>query len=259
MAVVAAIAGGTWLVALRLGVAMTCLQAGIGAANDLVDAPADGLLKPRKPIPRGLVGERAAGRLVALALVLGLGLSALSGPTTLVLALAGTAVGLAYDLRLKGTVWSWLPFAIGIPMLPLYGWVGAGGGPLPASLVVLLVTAVPAGAALAIANALGDLERDEAAARSSVARALGRRRAWLVGCGLQLSVGVVAVSVIVASGAVPWVPVLVGTGVGCIAAGLAWGRSADPWSREIGWELQAVGDAVLAVAWLIALEVGPPS
>ena len=31
----------------------------------------------------------------------------------------------------KGTAWSWLPFAVGIPLLPVYGWLGAAGA-LPA-------------------------------------------------------------------------------------------------------------------------------
>ena len=34
------------------------------------------------------------------------------------------AIGLAYDLRLKGTAWSWLPFAVGIPILPVYRLAG---------------------------------------------------------------------------------------------------------------------------------------
>ena len=27
----------------------------------------------------------------------------------------------------EGTAWSWLPFAVGIPILPVYGWLGATG------------------------------------------------------------------------------------------------------------------------------------
>ena len=38
------------------------------------------------------------------------------------------AIGYGYDLRFKGTAWSWLPFAVGIPLLPVFGWVGATGG-----------------------------------------------------------------------------------------------------------------------------------
>ncbi len=250
---VAVIAGAGPVVALRIGTAMFCLQAGIGTANDLVDAPADARLKPAKPIPLGLVSERMAERILAVALVIGLGLSGVSGLPTLALAMAGTAVGLAYDLRLKGTPWSWLPFAVGIPLLPLYGWVGANAGPVPSSVLVLLLAAVPAGAALAVANALGDLERDVAAGRSSVAFALGRRRSWVAGSALQAVVIAVAASAILGARPGGWVLLALGCGSGLIVGGLGLGRSTEPESRELGWELQAIGDAILAGAWLVAL------
>ncbi len=86
------------------------------------------------------------------------------------------AIGLAYDLRLKGTAWSWLPFAVGIPILPVFGWVGATGT-LDPVFAILVPTAVIAGAALAIGNALVDIERDRAAGVSSIALALGQRNA----------------------------------------------------------------------------------
>ena len=55
-----------------------------------------------------------------------------SGPGLLLVAGFGLAVGYAYDLVAKGTAWSWLPFALGLPLLPLFGWYGATGG-LPAA------------------------------------------------------------------------------------------------------------------------------
>jgi len=122
---IALVAGGAPDVAIRIGLAMTLLQLGIGTVNDLVDAPFDAGRKAGKPIPAGLVST-AAGRAAAVALFGGGVLLAAS----VSIALAGLSVvvigiGLAYDLRLKGTAWSWLPFAVGIPILPVYGWLGA--------------------------------------------------------------------------------------------------------------------------------------
>ena len=71
----------------------------------------------------------------------------------------GLGIGLAYDLWAKGTTLSWLPFAVGIPLLPVYGWYGATGE-LPGLFVVLVPAAANAGTALAIANAIVDMERD---------------------------------------------------------------------------------------------------
>ena len=101
--------------------------------------------------------------------------------------------GYAYDLRLKGTAWSWLPFAVGIPILPVYGWLGAAGRCRRRS-PSLVPAAVLAGAALAIGNSLVDVERDPAAGRTSVAARLGAARAarlviLLIGGVVLIAVG----------------------------------------------------------------------
>ena len=64
VAVVALLAGADPPTAARLGVAMTALQASIGALNDLVDAPRDAGHKPAKPIPTGLVSPPMARAIV---------------------------------------------------------------------------------------------------------------------------------------------------------------------------------------------------
>ena len=56
----ASLAGAPPDLAVRIGLAMTLLQLGIGTVNDVVDAPHDAGRKPGKPIPAGLVGGRAA-------------------------------------------------------------------------------------------------------------------------------------------------------------------------------------------------------
>ena len=86
------------------------------------------------------------------------------GAWTVALAVVVLAIGYGYDLAFKGTAWSWVPFAVGIPLLPVFGWLGAAGS-LPSSFAVLLPVAVVAGTGLAIANARADLERDAAAGR----------------------------------------------------------------------------------------------
>ena len=147
---------------------MTALQFGIGATNDIVDAPRDAGHKPGKPIASGLVSPSIAGAVAVAGFGGGLVLSSVSGPPTVVVAIVVILIGLAYDLRLKGTAWSWLPFAVGIPILPVFGWLGATGT-LPPVFGILVPVAVAAGAALAIANALADVERDQAAGTVSIA------------------------------------------------------------------------------------------
>lgn len=243
------LAGGSGLTAVRLGLAMFLLQASIGTLNDLIDAPIDAGRKPGKPIPAGLVGRPAASAVAIGAAALGLGMTAPSGLATLLVAVAVLAIGYGYDAAAKGTAWSWLPFAIGIPLLPVFGWLGTTGT-VPSSFVVLVPAAMLAGAALAIANARADAERDAAAGIGSVATRLGPQRSWLVATALLGAVVAAAFVTLLA-----WdgpIGALIGCAVatGVIGAGVALGRRDEPARLERAWELEAVGVALLAACWL---------
>jgi 4-hydroxybenzoate polyprenyltransferase len=249
---VALLAGGTPELAARIGLAMTLLQLGIGAVNDVVDAPTDAGHKPGKPIPSGLVAADAA-RAVAVALLLvGTVLAATVGPALVALSLVVISIGLAYDLRLKGTAWSWLPFAVGIPILPVYGWVGATGA-LPAAFAVLVPAAVAAGAALAIGNSVVDVERDVAAGRTSVAASLGLVRASGIACGLFAMVGAAAIATawLAGASAATLVGLLLAGAVPVAACAVAAGRS--PADREWAWRAEAAGVAAVAILWIGAV------
>jgi 4-hydroxybenzoate polyprenyltransferase len=231
---------------------MVALQAAIGTINDLVDVPQDAGRKPGKPIPAGLVGPAPATLVALVAAAVGLLLSLPSGPATGVLAVAILAVGLLYDLWLRGTPWSWLPFALGIPLLPVYAWVGATGR-VPEMFLILVPTAFLSGAGLAIANALADVERDAGAGVRSVARQLGAARAWTAHAMLQATVVGVALASLLGAGA--GVPMLLGAAAATavLGAGVYLTRVASAASRERGWELEAVGTALLAAAWIAAV------
>ena len=245
----AIVAGAEPATALRLGVAMTALQVSIGALNDLIDAPRDAGRKPGKPIPAGLVSPGVARAVVVAGGGAGLALAAPSGPSTVAVAGLVLAIGYGYDLRFKGTAWSWVPFAVGIPLLPAFGWLGTTGG-LPASFAVLLPVAVVAGAALAIANARADADRDEAAGVDSVAVRLGSERAWVVNGGL-LAFVVGAAIVTLAIGDAPTWAIAGSVAAGLVvAAGIGVGRGRDSARLERAWEVQAVGVGLLAAAWL---------
>jgi len=249
---VAILAGAAVADAARLGAAMAALQFGIGATNDLVDAPSDAGHKPGKPIPAGLVSRNLAGVVAGGGFVAGLALAAGFGSGVLALAIVVIAIGLAYDLRLKGTAWSWLPFAVGIPILPVFGWLGTAGG-LPSAFAVLVPAAILAGAALAIANGLADLERDRAAGVGSIATALGRERAWAVHAVLVLVVAGAAVASAVLLGERSGSSIVVAVAALVPLAGAGYGRSGGPGRRERAWEVEAVGIAALGIAWTWAV------
>jgi 4-hydroxybenzoate polyprenyltransferase len=239
--------------AIRLGLSMTALQASIGTLNDLVDAPQDRGRKPGKPIPAGLVAPGTARVVVVLGAGLGVVLAVPSGLAMIAFALVVLGIGYGYDLRAKGTAWSWLPFAIGIPLLPVYGWYGAIGD-LAAWFAALLPMAAVAGAALAIGNARVDLERDLDAGTRTVATALGMDRSWWLLLASWGLVGVVAIGSLAAQDvATGGSVVLVLGAVIVVLAATVLSRRGSPARRERSWEVQAIGAAVAAVAWIAAV------
>jgi 4-hydroxybenzoate polyprenyltransferase len=249
VAAISIVAGGEPLTAARLGLAMLALQCSIGALNDIVDAPHDAGRKPGKPIPAGLISRRSAQAVAVGAAVVGLALTMPSGPLTVAMAVAVLAIGYAYDLAAKGTAWSWLPFAIGIPLLPVFAWYGTAAA-LPSFFRVLVPAAVGAGAALAIANARADLERDVAAGIDSIAIRLGHDRAWLVSTTLFAIIAIVAVVTMFMADARTATVVGAIAGIAVIGIGVDAGRNRSPRHLERAWEFDAVGVALLAAAWL---------
>jgi 4-hydroxybenzoate polyprenyltransferase len=244
------VAGGGLPAAVRLGAGMLALQASIGAANDLADVPVDLGQKQGKPLPRGVVSRGEARLVGAMGLVVGLGLAAMSGPATAVVAAAGSGLGYLYDVRLSRTAWSWLPLAAALPLVLVYSWVGATGV-LPGSIAVLVPVAVLAGSGLALANGLADIERDLAAGVVSAAVRLGRRRAWLVH----------ALALVAAIAAAWWLAPRVSSqemaitlvmAVATVVVGFGIALAASPWPgrRERAWELEAIGVAALGFAWV---------
>jgi 4-hydroxybenzoate polyprenyltransferase len=233
-------------IALLAGV-MVLLQFSIGAANDVADRTADALAgRADKPVADGRVSADVATRFAVGLGGAGLLGAAVAGPPAFLLAGAGYGLGIAYDAKAKRTSWSWVPFALGIPLLPLFAWVGATGR-IPGSLLVLAAMAVPAGAALAVSNALGDAELDLGSEVRTVAGRLGRTRALRAVVALDGLVLAIAGATALAAGP--------GRGGWLVVAGglpLLAGITLAARRREgRGWELQAIGLAILAAGWVL--------
>jgi 4-hydroxybenzoate polyprenyltransferase len=235
---------------------MTFLQFAIGALNDIIDAPADVGRRPPKAIPAGIVTIAGARAAVAICAGVGLVLALASGPIVLLVAVVVLGIGFGYDVAAKGTAWSWLPFAIGIPLLPVYGWLGVTGS-LPAAFAVLLPMAFFAGSGLAVANARSDLDADHRSGTSSVATALGTERSWWISAGLLA--GATAIGLLFVR-PVGWSPATIGlvtAGTLVVVIGLYVGRGEGAVTRRRAWEVQAVGAAIAAGGWVAGLLPGP--
>lgn len=168
-------------------------QLSIGWSNDLVDAARDRQVgRTDKPLASGAVDLRTVRAACAAALVATVVLSLLLGPAAAVAQLALVASGWAYNLGVKTTALSWLPYAVGFGALPAAVWLSGDQAPP--------WWAVTAGALLGVGahllNALPDLADDEATGVRGLPHRLGPR--WCP----PAAVGVLAAgSLVVALGA----------------------------------------------------------
>lgn len=237
----------------RLAAGMFCAQAAIGAANDYFDRDLDAQTKPWKPIVRGLVAPK-----VALALAAGFSLAAGAsaatfGPLSVGVGSVGLAAGLAYDVRLKRSLFSALPFMVALPTLPIWVWVSLGR--FMNELWWLIAFAPLAGLAVHLSNTLPDLEADARAGVRGLAHTLGLGPSLLLAwggfaaaLGLALALGLHLQYDWRAFlfGAMPAAVLLIGS----IAAYLV-----QPGQRalQLGFGLIGVATASLAAGWLAAV------
>ncbi|MFE7128557.1 UbiA family prenyltransferase [Streptomyces sp. NPDC057617] len=134
-------------------------QLSVGWSNDAVDAARDTAAgRSAKPVVGGAVSARAVRTAALVALALCVPLSLAYGRLAGTVHLAGVAAAWSYNLRLKSTVLSWLPYAVGFASLPAFVTLGLPGQPRPAWWIVTAAALVGVGAHLG--NVLPDIGSD---------------------------------------------------------------------------------------------------
>jgi 4-hydroxybenzoate polyprenyltransferase len=154
----------------------TAMQFSISAFNDYFDREID-TGRTDKPVAMGAIGLRAAWIFGLVLALVAVGLALPLGPSVSVLTMIGLGGGLLYDIRLKYTAFSWLPFALAFPTLPLWAWAGASpNGEIPARLfwVVPVIAVLVVG--IHLADTIPDLHMDTTAGVRGLAHRLGMAR-----------------------------------------------------------------------------------
>ena len=159
-------------------VAVLAGQVSIGLSNDLLDLARDRAVgRTDKPVALGEVSPAAVGRWAAAAALVGVALPfAISVPAGLA-HLVLVASGWAYNLGLKRTAASVLPFVVSFGLLPAVVTL-ALTPPAPPAAWALGVGGV-FGVAIHFTNVLPDLGDDAATGVSGLPHRLGRLRAGL--------------------------------------------------------------------------------
>jgi 4-hydroxybenzoate polyprenyltransferase len=113
-------AGASAAVTARVVAAFVTGQLSIGWSNDWWDADRDRqVARADKPVAAGHVSRRAVGRAAAAAAVATVPLSLALGVAAGTAHVVAVASAWAYNLHLKRTVLSWLPFAVSFGLLPV--------------------------------------------------------------------------------------------------------------------------------------------
>jgi 4-hydroxybenzoate polyprenyltransferase len=165
-------------------------QLSIGWSNDYIDAERDrAVRRSDKPVASGLVAPRIAGIAALVAFIGNLALSAAlswpGGGAVLVI----TACGWAYNLGVKATVLSWLPYAIAFGMLPAVVTLSASTPRWPAAWT--LAAGALLGVAAHLANVLPDLSADAATGIRGLPHRLGAKATALAGALILLAASAV--------------------------------------------------------------------
>jgi 4-hydroxybenzoate polyprenyltransferase len=228
-----------------VGLAVLTGQLSIGWLNDALDAARDKAVgRTDKPVVAGAVSARTVQ---AAALVAGLACVPLSLASGLVAGgvhLVAVAAGWAYDLGLKSTAVSVLPYVVCFGLLPAFVVLGLPGTPVPPWWLPLGGALLGAGAHFA--NVLPDLDDDATTGVHGLPHRLGAAGSRMAAAGLML-----AATVVLAFGApvAPWlawsVPVVAAL---VLAVGFRAGRSRG--SRAPFRAVLVV--AAIAVALLVA-------
>jgi 4-hydroxybenzoate polyprenyltransferase len=227
---------------------MLPVQLCIGVINDVVDLPADAVAKPHKPLVRGVISRSTATWVGAALGVIGLASAATINPATLGFDALALGAGLAYDLGMRRTPLSWVPWWAGMAVLPLEGYASVGS--IPSRLLVLIPLSALIAIGLHFANALPDIDGDRRAGRNSLPVLAGTRFSQWAGPASVAAAGVLAV---LFAGVLGQAGVVLSVGVAVLAVGVVAVmviRSARP------FPILALATAVFAVAWLASLPHG---
>jgi 4-hydroxybenzoate polyprenyltransferase len=241
-----ALSAGLGAKSVLLAAAIASGQASVGWSNDAIDAPRDiEARRADKPIARGEVSRRTVAAFAAGAVMLCVPLSLLLGWRAGIAHLVAVAGAWAYNLRLKRTVASPLPYALSFGLVPEIVALALPGS--PAARWSLIVGAGCAGVAAHFANTVGDATEDELTGVRGLPQRIGPVRSVLVSA---VFVAAAAGFVVVATGAaaLPIAAAVVAVGV-ALALPLLLRRSS---ARHTAFGLVIAAVALLVVGFVVS-------
>jgi 4-hydroxybenzoate polyprenyltransferase len=156
-----------------------CGHLSVGWCNDRVDMRRDiAAGRDDKPLVTGAVGPRAVAVAAGCALSLCVPLSLANGLLAGTAHLVGVAAAWSYNLGVKRTTLSPLPYALGFGLLPAFVTLALPGHPWPAAWAIAAAALLGVGAHAA--NVLPDIDADLDAGVRGLPQRLGARAARIL-------------------------------------------------------------------------------
>jgi 4-hydroxybenzoate polyprenyltransferase len=184
-------------------------QGSVGWSNDYIDRHRDRAAgRTDKPLVAGDVSPRTVQVAAVVALVASPLLSIPLGMVEAAVMLIAVASAWSYNLGLKATVLSWLPYAVSFGLAPAYIWMTTGDRP-PAWLVAA-GTLLGVGAHLM--NTVPDLAADRVGQVRGLPHRLGLRGSLLLASGI-LAAALILVLVAGGAGSWSWAPAALAGGL----------------------------------------------
>ena len=190
LATVLAVSAGRGIGSAWVAAAVFCGQLSVGWGNDYLDRDRDRLAgRAAKPVASGRVDPALVRRAAWVALVLAALLSLASGPAATAVHLLALLMAHLYNLGLKSSPFSVVPYAVAFAQLPAFIALGLRPPHLPPVWAVAAAGLI--GAAAHFTQTLPDLELDAASGMKGLPHRLGARGS-LAAVGFLLAAGALA-------------------------------------------------------------------
>lgn len=229
-----------------LAVAVLCGQLSVGWSNDAIDAPLDTAAGRRdKPIARGAISRRTVAWCAGIALAADVPLSLSLGWRAGMFHLAAVALAWSYNLGLKRTIFSPIPYAVAFGLVPVVVAAMLPGAPAPAD--VLILGGACCGVAAHFANTVGDTVEDVMTGVRGLPQRVGPARSTVIAGAF---IGLAVLHVLKAAGAHP---LTVTASVVDVAIALLLPVAVRvPRLRRVAFQMVIAAVAVLVVAFVVS-------
>lgn len=157
-----------------VGLAVLAQQFSVGLSNDWLDFERDKRVERKdKPAAAGEVSINVVRNSAFIAAVISVGLAALLGVEAALLMLPMLLIGWSYNLGLKSTGLSVIPYALGFGVLPVFVALASQPPTIPANWVILVAALL--GISAHFANVLPDLIEDRETGVRALPHLLGQK------------------------------------------------------------------------------------